>query len=250
MLNMSNKSISEIRAVIFDMGKTLLDYDTIPFSKLSELYIDEITNFLNQKGYKVTQNHVNEYLIKPYYEKNLIESEKTLHEVNLIFCIKEGLEKLNVAEDYSLWIVMLMHKILKQHLIIYNETKFVLEKLNEKFILGLISNTTIPGIFFNNDLDEIKLLNYFKHVLFTADWGFRKPHSSVFYRMLQLLDITPNEAIYVGDSFKNDVYGPTCIGMKTIWLNPNKLPKPIEFSNINPTYEISSLNEILKIFNL
>lgn len=235
---------NDIDAVIFDMGGTLLDYDPVPADEMRVIRTDEITRFLNSKGYKLKPREIEECLIAPYYEYNLIESEKTLREINLCECIKKGLERLRVAEDYSLWIINLIHRLLKENLIVYSGSTEALEMLAPHYALGLISNTTIPGIFFYRDLEETGMAKYFKHSLFTADWGFRKPHSSVFYRMLELLGKEPERSLYVGDSFKNDIYGPFSIGMKTAWINPQNLPRPAEFKGITPDYEVKSVREL------
>ncbi len=235
---------NNIDAVIFDMGGTLLDYDPVPAGKMRAIQTDEITRLLKSKGYKLKPDQVDECLIAPYYDHNLIESEKTLCEINLCECIKKGLKRLQVAEDYSLWIIDLIHRLLKENLIIYSGSVEALELLAPHYALGLISNTTIPGIYFYRDLEEIGMAGYFRHTLFTADWGLRKPHSSVFYRMLELLEKQPQRSLYVGDSFKNDIYGPSTIGMKTAWINPQNLPPPAEFAGIIPDYEVKSVREL------
>jgi len=238
---------NDIDTVIFDMGGTLLDYDPVPAGEMRVIRTNKITGFLNSKGYKFKPDDIEQYLIAPYYEYNLIESEKTLREINLCECIKKGLESLRVAEDYSLWIIHLIHRLLKENLIVYGGSMEALEMLAPHYTLGLISNTTIPGIYFARDLEEIGMDKYFKHSIFTADWGFRKPHSSVFYRMLELLGKEASRSIYVGDSFKNDIYGPASIGMKTAWINPQNKPRPAEFADITPDYEVKSVRELAAI---
>ncbi len=235
---------TDIDAIIFDMGGTLLDYDPVPAGEMRIMRTNEITGFLNSKGYKFKPGDIEECLIAPYYEYNLIESEKTLREIDLCGCIKKGLERLRVAEDFSLWIIHLIHRLLKDNLIVYGGSLEALEMLAPHYTLGLISNTTIPGIYFARDLEEIGMAKYFKHSIFTADWGFRKPHSSVFYRMLELLGKEAARSIYVGDSFKNDIYGPSSIGMKTAWINPQNNPRPAEFADIIPDFEVKSVREL------
>lgn len=237
----------DIDAVIFDMGGTLLDYDPIPADEMRVIRSRRIAEFLNSKGYGFSEHEVDALLIAPYHEQNLIESERTLREVDLRDCVKKGLERLKVAEDYSLWIISLVHRILKDNLIVYADSMGALERLGGRYKLGLISNTTIPGVYFANDLEEIGMYKYFRHCLFTADWGFRKPHSSVFYRMLELLGVEAGRSLYVGDSFKNDVYGPAQIGMKTAWINPGKKPRPEGFGSLEPDFEVRSAGELARI---
>ncbi len=230
--------------IIFDMGGTLLDYDPVPAETMRVIRTEKITEFLNTRGYSFREKDIEESLITPYYELNFIESERTLREVNLYDCVRKGLERLRVAEDYSLWIISLVHRLLKENLIIYPGSMETLETLSPDYTLGLISNTTIPGVYFANDLEEIGMAKFFKRSLFTADWGFRKPHSSVFYRMLELLGAEPARSLYVGDSFKNDIFGPHSIGMKTAWINPESKPAPGAYAHIKPDYIIKTIGEL------
>jgi len=237
-------SVNDFDAVIFDMGGTLLDYDPVPADEMRVIRTNKITEFLNSRGYNFSTDEIEDSLVAPYHALNFIECEKNLHEVDLCGCIKDGLKRLGVAEDYSLWLISLIHEILKDNLIVYKDSLETLEKLSRKYLLGLISNTTIPGIYFARDLNEIGMSRYFKHMLFTADWGFRKPHSSVFHRMLELLKVEAHRALYVGDSFKNDVFGPASIGMKTAWINPESKSVPAAYRQIKPDFTLKTLGDL------
>jgi putative hydrolase of the HAD superfamily len=238
---------TDIDAIIFDMGGTLLDYDPVPAGEMRVIRAERIAAFLNAKGYRLSAAAVDEHLIAPYHHQNMVECEKTLREVDLCACVRKGLERLKVAEDYTLWVIGLVHRILKENLVVYGDSMEALEKLSAKYPLGLVSNTTIPGVYFANDLEEIGMAKYFRHCLFTADWGFRKPHASTFYRMLELLGAEADRSLYVGDSFRNDIYGPSQIGMKTAWINPGRRPRPDGFGSLAPDYEIKSVGELAGI---
>jgi len=238
---------NDIKAVIFDMGGTLLDYDPIPWEEMKKIRSGKIRDFLAAKGYSFTLDDIEKKMLDGYYEMNSIHAERTLVEVNLAECVKTGLRALGVSEDYSLWIIKLMHRSLKDNLIIFEDSLNTLKQLSARYTLGLISNTTIPGVYFAEDLDEIGMSNYFKHMLFTADLGMRKPHSSVFERMLELLGVAAEKSLYVGDSFKNDVYGPSLLGMKTAWINPGGKPVPAEYPGVRPDFVIKSIGGLLSL---
>ena len=53
-----------------------------------------------------------------------------------------------------------------------------------------------------------------------------KPHPSIFRAALQLLDVTPAEAVMVGDSFKHDVEGALNVGMRAVLLNRGDAAAP------------------------
>lgn len=235
-----------IEAVIFDMGGTLMDYDPVPAERMRKIRLKLIGSFLEKKGYRVSPRKIDECLLAPYYEVDCAKAERTLREVRLGESVGRGLKKLGVLEDYSLWIIRMMHLSLKENLIVYEDTAETLAKLSKKYALGLISNTTIPGVFFAEDLDELGFSKYFRHMLFTADLGYRKPHHSVFERMLALLNVPADRSMYVGDSFRNDVYGPALLGMKTAWVNPDDLPKPNKYDEVEPDLVVNSVGDLLR----
>lgn len=92
----------------------------------------------------------------------------------------------------------------------------VLKALRDRgYKLGLISNNvgnTVPV------LRDEALLPCFDTVLDSTIEGVRKPEPEIYRRALQRLDVSPQHAAYVGDSFENDVAGPKRAGMSAVWL--------------------------------
>lgn len=82
--------------------------------------------------------------------------------------------------------------------------------------LGLISNTMFSGRAHIEDLERLGLLDYFDALLFSADEGVWKPNAALFERMLDRLEVRPQQAVYVGDDPAADVVGGQAAGMRTI----------------------------------
>ncbi|XP_076169470.1 rhythmically expressed gene 2 protein [Ptiloglossa arizonensis] len=93
----------------------------------------------------------------------------------------------------------------------YPGTIELLEYLQKKgMILGVISN-------FDERLEAIlldtRIRFYFSFVLTSYNFGVEKPDTSIFNEALRLtkeqhsIDVTPQEAIHIGDSVKNDYIG-------------------------------------------
>jgi HAD superfamily hydrolase (TIGR01662 family) len=53
--------------------------------------------------------------------------------------------------------------------------------------------------------------------------GKTKPHASIFRAVLELLDVTPHEALMVGDTIDADIEGPLAIGMQAVLLDRYRL---------------------------
>ncbi|MGD9763681.1 MAG: HAD family hydrolase [Candidatus Binatia bacterium] len=52
----------------------------------------------------------------------------------------------------------------------------------------------------------------------SADFGRRKPHASIFTSALRQLDVSPAQALFVGDNHAEDIVGAIAIGMDAAWI--------------------------------
>src|SRR5690349_15525796 len=68
----------------------------------------------------------------------------------------------------------------------------------EGYRIGLISNTIWPAELHIEDLAEAGILPYLDHMDFSGELGFWKPNPRVFLHALSKLDLTHDEAVFVG----------------------------------------------------
>lgn len=106
--------------------------------------------------------------------------------------------------------------------------------------IGLVSNTMWPGRYHLADLARHGLAGYFHHTLFSADAGVWKPHPEIFGQSLAALEVTPGEAVFVGDFLLHDVAGAQGVGMKGVHITSG------EFSadGVKPDGRIGALAEL------
>ena len=83
-------------------------------------------------------------------------------------------------------------------------------------------------------------------VLLSEDIGIRKPEAAIFLKGCQLLGIDPGQALYVGDSFRNDVVGAAAAGMDSCWFTPRGEPPPAD-AQVRPVVEIRTLWQLLPL---
>lgn len=57
------------------------------------------------------------------------------------------------------------------------------------------------------DAARLGIAGYFGSILGSAHVGYRKPMPEIFHRALQHLDVVPQEALHVGDTYDDDVAG-------------------------------------------
>ncbi len=232
------------KAVVFDWAYTLTDFvnedNSKGFERLSDfmesLEID-IGNF--RFGYSKT--------LKLFYEMINISREshleacfdKVLNYLLFEFNIKiEG--KTTVDELLTVY-----YKELMKPRKLYLDTKPTLTALqNWNIKMGIVSNTTTPVFMKDFERKSLGLDPYFDFSIYSSDFPFRKPHPSIFQLALARLDLPPEETLFVGDNITADVGGASAVGMNTAWLNRDD---EINGTEIQPDYEIKSLQEILAI---
>jgi len=119
---------------------------------------------------------------------------------------------------------------------LYEDVLPTLQKLQEKYALGLLSNG-------NSYPERCGLDNVFKFVVLAQDYGVEKP-APEFYRVaVEKSGFKKEELLNVGDSLENDVIGASNAGIMSVWLN-REYQKPEPGICIN--HEIHSLLELLE----
>ncbi|HSV48848.1 MAG TPA: HAD family hydrolase [Candidatus Acidoferrales bacterium] len=95
--------------------------------------------------------------------------------------------------------------------------KKLLKTVASEYRLGLISNFTYAPVI-HRSLRKVGIDTYFNAMVVSDDIGWRKPSPKIFQHMLQRLQVTAEETIFVGDSPLEDIKGAMDIGLKTIFI--------------------------------
>jgi putative hydrolase of the HAD superfamily len=113
------------------------------------------------------------------------------------------------AEIYSEWAAC-------RHFELYDDVLPVLRTLRDRgILLGLISNTHRSLESFQSHFELDALISA---AVSSSEHGYNKPHPSIFRTALRLLDVAPEEAVMVGDSYSHDIEGARTIGMRGVLL--------------------------------
>ena len=89
---------------------------------------------------------------------------------------------------------------------------------------------------------------YFHHVVISDEHGWRKPHPRIFTDALDALQVSPAEALFVGDSPYDDIVGARQVGMDIAWVNAFDAPLP---ENIPvPEYTVRAIPELRHILSI
>lgn len=125
----------------------------------------------------------------------------------------------------------------------YEETFEVLDRLKADYRLLLLTNGS-PDLQKEKIAGFPQLAAYFDHIIISGEFGEGKPSAAIFRHALQLLDLTPEEGIMVGDKLTTDICGSAAVGMRNVWINAHGVERS---GGHEPTYEISRLRELLPI---
>lgn len=155
-----------------------------------------------------------------------------------------GLKKLGIDnEELGKELAEYFPKMRKESPFVYEETYEVLDQLKEKYTLLLITNGS-PSL--QNIKLEItpEIAPYFGHILISGAFGKGKPDPSIFEHALEIVGLTADEVLMVGDNLMTDILGSSRVGMQSVWINREE---KLSSEEVKPTYTIENLRELLTL---
>lgn len=119
----------------------------------------------------------------------------------------------------------------------------VLKELRlRKFKLAIVSNIDDDWL---DPLIEIwKLDRYVDFILSSETAQSCKPDASIFTQACEAVGVSPQEIVFVGDSFINDVEGSSNVGMHPVWLNQHGAESVGELQ----VPQVKTLSALLELF--
>ncbi|MFA5865606.1 MAG: HAD family hydrolase [Phycisphaerae bacterium] len=200
-----------IKAVLCDLGDTLINFHRI----------DVITSFV--QGARETYVFLGDNLglklppFKKYRRQQqwairwaYLKSKITGREFNSLNVLRKSTEKLHipVPEDQFEELAWRWYKPLALQAKADSHTIPMLEELQRRNLkLAIVSNTFVPPSALDRHLAQEDLLKYFPLRVYSCDVGVRKPKPHIFRVALQKLGVEPEEAVFVGDSYRADILG-------------------------------------------
>lgn len=234
------------KAIIFDLGSTLIEYDKIPWPELAIVCMKDVAKFLRKKNIEIPADD-DEFVA--IFETVKADFRKLAQDKFIEWSIPQAAEKLlkKLSLESSEVLIDGMfdayYKQVEKNLSIYDDTVSTLELCKENgFTIGLVSNTIFPDMTHLKELKRYKIDSYFDFTLFSSAFGVRKPHKDIFYKAVNLAGYAPSECVYIGDRYIEDVTGPQSIGMHAILKKLDKREYPEDMPNNIRT--ISTLSEI------
>jgi len=233
------------RAVIFDLGSTLIEYESISWSQLNILCAENARKFLIKKGYTLPDENVFYHAFEDVKHQYRKVAEDTLVEWTIPKVTAELFKKLNIDGDNTIVdrFFDAYYEPVKNNIYIYDDTLDTLERIKKRIpVTGLISNTIFPGRAHLAELKRFGIESYFDFTIFSSSFLLRKPHPDIFYAAANKAGYAPSECVYVGDRYYEDVTGPLSIGMTPVLKMIDKREYPDDIPD--SVRRISTLKEL------
>ncbi len=233
---------SSIHHILFDLGGTLMRAreDWAPNLKQGDRALGKkLLEYNIRIEPKIFRARLHEY----YEQRDQDFRETTYH-----FVLSELLKELGypeIPESVIRSALDALYSVTQSNWQLEEDTIETLQKLkSQNYSLGIFSNA-------GDDNDVQKLIEtfgirpHFDFVLTSAACYYRKPHPRAFEIALAQWNISPNEAVMIGDSLEADIHGAKNLGMKTIWITRRAKFRDEDMRRIKPDFSLRKLNELL-----
>jgi putative hydrolase of the HAD superfamily len=217
--------MSKIRAVVFDCYSTLIDINTN--EQKNEIF-HYLSLYLQYYGAKVDAAKLKSAL-NLEKDRFMQSKEEQYPEMDLEVVFnnilgEEGLGNTFLAESCC----KLFRVLSRERFQLFPDSLPVLEEIKRsRYPLAVVSDA--QKVFCLDEGEILGIRQFFKFVLLSTHFGFRKPDPRLFKIACAMLNTPPEEAVYIGNDLEADVKGAKQIGMQAILLDrktEQRNPKP------------------------
>ena len=225
--------MSKYKFILFDADGVLFDFEKAERTSL----LNTLEYFSIEPEPNILETYRIENLkIWAEFEKGLISAGNLRPERFSRF-----LKSLKIEKSALEMSVFYIEKLKKMTFLIPNALEIV-EYCSKKAKLAIITNGLSDVQ--NSRISLSKLNKYFHHIFISEEIGYPKPDHRIFDFVFNMIKFAKNDTIIIGDSLKSDIKGGNDYGIDTCWVNLNN---EINKTNIIPTFEIKSLQELKEI---
>ena len=243
-----------LRAVIFDMDDTLVDWSgrSEDWHEYERRNLERVFKYITHDIHPLRAPEAFYDAVRSLSRQSWLAAERGLRAPSLGTIIRQALEQVGVPSK-----LIDVEACLRAHdwqpvagVKAFPDVAEVFPILVTHGVkIGLITNASMPMWMRDRELDAFGLLAHFADCrLSSADMGYLKPHPAIFEAALNCLGVTVQEAVFVGDNPEADIAGAQSIGMKGV-LRVGQHAPPLISGLIVPDGAINTLHELLPILD-
>jgi len=207
--------MNEIKAIGFDLFNTLI---TVEPQTLQEAH-GRLFSSLTESGFQLEEDSFRKAHRQAALD-HLAECQKDGRETHNRFWISAALADQGCQVSSEDWRIAAAVEAYFSAFLDYSHlipgTGYMLETVKKRYRLGLLTNFT-HGPAARNILDHLGLTPFFGTILISGELGYRKPHPSVFLKLVEQLDLEAGQIVYVGDDPEPDIKGARRVGLQPVW---------------------------------
>jgi putative hydrolase of the HAD superfamily len=209
----------DMKAVVFDLGHTLIDYysnwDAPELQAIERSYKLAVANGCESDANRF-QTDLKRMLVEGRKRKETELVEIPLYEVLDTIYQRFGCE---VTDEMLVEGMDIFYGVLEEDRHLVPGTIEMLEMVRSKgYAIGLVSDVAwgLPSNYPQRDMRYFQLTDYFDDMVFSTDVGLRKPHPKMFKIALSNLGADADSSVFVGNSLQCDVKGALGVGMTAV----------------------------------
>lgn len=216
--------MKKIKTVIFDLDETLVDRKAA-LVRFCNYFID---TYAVNYPYQGSRDELIDYMLD-IDENGYVELDEFYRKLNMRWELPHTIEEF----------IRERNDIFGSLSVPFPEMFEVLDCLKGRYKLGMITNgfSSVQ----RKKIQTAKIAEYFDDIIVSGELTFAKPDSRIFALSCEHLCVKPEEAVYVGDYYPNDIAGALNAKIMPIWISRNP-DEHKEYQGIR----VGSLKEILQ----
>jgi len=219
-----------IKAVIFDLDNTLLD-----FKKMKEYGVRAAVSAMIEAGLECDEIEAFEYIFTIYHEKGW--------EYQSIFDDFLKHKTGQISNKLLAAAIVAYRRAKESSLLVYpNVRRTLIHLIKHGIKIAVVSDAPSREAWMR--IYYLNLHHVFDVVLTFDDTKINKPSPVPFKMALKQLDINPDEALMIGDWPERDVVGASQVGIKTIFA---RYGDTADIQNSGADWEIDDIYEVVHI---
>ncbi len=207
--------MNQIKAIGFDLFNTLI---TVEPQTLQEAH-GRLFNSLIKSGFQLEEDSFRKAHRQSALD-HLAECQKDGRETHNRFWISAALadqgygispDDLRISDAVEAYFSAFL-----EYCRLIPGTGYMLETVKRRYRLGLLTNFT-HGPAARKILNHLGITPFFSTILISGELGYRKPHPSVFLKLVEQLGLEASRILYVGDDPEPDIKGARMVGLQPVW---------------------------------
>ncbi len=237
----------DIHAILFDVNGTLIDILTD--EHMPDIY-RKIRNFLSYQGVYIHRTDLQELYFQLLKEqkKNSKETYPEFDAVAIwdkILHLKETEYTKALPPNVLAALPLTLAQLFRsasfcRKLRLYPDVQKVLDQLHMHYPLGIVTNA--QSAYGLPELRNVGIAHYFNPIVISGDYGYCKPDTRLFQKAFDVLNVKPENTIFVGNDMFHDVLGAKQAGSKVVFFSSNQGDQ--SYYDVHPDYIIKKFADL------